>query len=150
LNQEGLFRLFLEARSAHDPRAQENLARGDGRESNRKLWLAAQTGDGQALVARLREQNGDGRGIVETVGANLPEGRAELAHWVRYEYPPPCTTCGLYPLLNHLGSRYDAAVAASDEATVKDLVALRTRLDPILARRDIALVLHFLSELSPP
>ncbi len=149
-NQDALFRLFLEARSSHDPRAQENLARGDGRESNRKLWLAAQTGDGKALVARLREQNGDGRGIVETVGAHLPEGRAELAHWVRYEYPPPCTTCGLYPLLNHLGSRYDAAVAASDEATVTDLVALRTRLDPVLARRDIAVVLHFLSELSPP
>jgi len=149
-DNDALFRLFLDARSSHDPRAQENLARGDGRESNRKLWLAAQTGDGKALVARLREQNGDGRGIVETVGAHLPEGRAELAHWVRYEYPPPCTTCGLYPLLNHLGSRYDAAMAASDEATVNELVALRTRLDPILARRDIAVVLHFLSELSPP
>ena len=147
---DSLFRTFLNARSTHDPQAQETLARGDGRESNRKLWLAAQTGDGQALAARLREQNGDGRGIVEIVGAHLPEGRADLAHWVRFEYPAPCTTCGLYPLMNYLGSRYDAARATSDEATTQDLIGLRTRLDPILARRDIALVLHFLSELSPP
>lgn len=145
-----LFRTFLDARASHDPRAQENLARGDGRESNRKLWLAAETGDGQALAARLREQKGDGRGIVDIVGAHLPEGRPALAHWVRFEYPAPCTTCGLYPLLNHLASRHDAAAAVSDEATVNELAALRTRLDPVLARRDIALVLHFLSELSPP
>ena len=51
VNQDALFRLFVDARSSHDPRAQESLARGDGRESNRKLWLAAQTGDGKALVA---------------------------------------------------------------------------------------------------
>jgi len=145
-----LFRLFAEARGSHSPRALDLLASGDGRESNRKLWLAAQSGDGKNLASRLREQGGDGRGVVEVAGHALPEGKADLAHWVRYEYPPPCSTCGLFPLMNHLGSRYDAARAAADSRTADELVAVRKRLDPALARRDIAIVLQILGELSPP
>ena len=149
-SDEDLFRTFLEVRASHSPRALDVLAGGDGRESNRKLWLAAQSGEGKNLAARLREQRADGRGVLEIAGHQIPEGKAELSHWVRFEYPAPCSTCGLFPLMNYLASRLDAARAVGDTKTVDELVASRKRLDPVLARREGAIVVQLLSELSPP
>jgi hypothetical protein len=135
---------------AYDPMEQLALAAGDGRELDTKLWTAAYTGDGAVLVDALRASQDDGRGVVDVVAWHIPSGRAALASWVRYEYPAPCSTCGLYPLMNSLGSRLDAAHATGDEATVRELDAVRVRLDPYLARRQDALLVHFLSLLSPP
>lgn len=147
---ESLLLAFLNATGSYDPRALEVLGRGDGREVNRKLWLLAQAGDGEPLAQKLRELDADGRGVVEIAGAHLPEGRAALARWSRYAYPAPCATCGLYPLVNALASHRDAALAVGDLATVSELDALRTRLAPVFAKREGALLLHFLSEISPP
>jgi hypothetical protein len=147
---DALFGTFARAVGAFDPSSQRQLAADDGRELNTKLWNAAYTGDGAVLVDALRASEGDGRGIVDVVGWNMPRGREALATWVRYEYPAPCSTCGLYPLMNSLGSRLDAAHATGDEATVRELDAVRVRLDPYLARRQDALLVHFLSLLSPP
>jgi hypothetical protein len=135
---------------AYDPMEQLALAAGDGRELDTKLWTAAYTGDGAVLVDALRASQDDGRGVVDVVAWHIPSGRAALASWVRYEYPAPCSTCGLYPLMNSLGSRLDAAHATGDDATVRELDAVRVRLDPYLARRQDALLVHFLSLLSPP
>ncbi len=145
-----LLGLFMDAREAHDPRAIEKLARGDGREVNTRLWQLAGAGDGAGLAARLESQGLDGRGVVEVVGAHLPRGREELRRWVRNAYPAPCATCGLYPLLNHVASRLDAAIALGDDETVKEMRATALRLQAVMARRDIAIPLHLLSELSPP
>jgi hypothetical protein len=147
---ESLLLAFLNATGSYDPRALDVLARGDGREINRKLWLLAQAGDGEPLARKLRELDADGRGVVEIAGAHLPEGRGALALWSRYGYPAPCATCGLYPLVNALASHRDAAVAVGDQATVAELDALRERLAPVFAKREGALLLHFLSEISPP
>lgn len=147
---DALFGTFARVVGAFDPAAQRQLAADDGRELNTKLWNAAYTGDGAVLVDALRASEGDGRGIVDVVGWHMPRGREALATWVRYEYPAPCSTCGLYPLMNSLGSRLDAAKAVGDEVTVRELEAVRARLDPYLARRDDALLVHFLSLLSPP
>ena len=147
---ESLLLAFLNATGSYDPRALDVLGRGDGREINRKLWLLAQAGDGEPLARKLRELDADGRGVVEIAGAHLPEGRGALALWSRYAYPAPCATCGLYPLVNALASHRDAALAVGDQATVAELDALRERLAPVFAKREGALLLHFLSEISPP
>lgn len=147
---EALLLAFLNATGSYDPRALDVLGRGDGREINRKLWLLAQAGDGEPLARKLRELDADGRGVVEIAGAHLPEGRGALALWSRYAYPAPCATCGLYPLVNALASHRDAALAVGDQATVAELDALRERLAPVFAKREGALLLHFLSEISPP
>ncbi|MBK8218627.1 MAG: hypothetical protein IPK71_33265 [Myxococcales bacterium] len=144
------FSTLAHVMGAYDPSEQRELAERDDRELNAKLWNAAYTGDGTVLVDALRAGEGDGRGVVDVVAWHIPSGRAALASWVRYEYPAPCSTCGLYPLMNSLGSRLDAAHATGDEATVRELDAVRVRLDPYLARRQDALLVHFLSLLSPP
>jgi hypothetical protein len=147
---DALFTTFTRVVGGFEPSVQRELAADDGRELNTKLWNAAHTGDGAILVDALRASEGDGRGVVDVVGWHIPGGRAALASWVRYEYPAPCSTCGLYPLMNSLGSRLDAAYATGDETTARELEAVRARLDPYLARRDDALLVHFLSLLSPP
>jgi hypothetical protein len=108
------------------------------------------TGNGAGLAAQLRARGLDGRGVVEHVALHIPQGRDELKSWVRWSYPPPCTTCGLYPLHNYVASRRAAARAVGDDELAKDLGDVMSRLRPLLERRHIAVPLALLSELSPP
>ncbi len=145
-----LMELITAARERHDPLAIDRLARGDVRESNRRLWHLASAGDGASLATRMKAQGLDGRGIIDVVGAHIPEGREQLQNWVRWSYPPPCTTCGLFPLLNYAASRRDAAVAVGDAQTAGTMREFGGRIHVLLGRRDIAVPLQLLSELYPP
>jgi hypothetical protein len=130
-----------------DPAALARLADRDGREANHKPWLLALSNDDDALIARLEDRGLDGRGIVDFLGAS---DRPELRRWVRYDYTTACVTCGLYPLANQIVSRRDAAIAAHADDVAIEMGAAARRLRDILYRRDVAIVLSVISELSPP
>ncbi len=141
---------ILRLHEAHDGTTIEELGASDTRESNRKLWELAALGDGAGLAARMRAHGLDGRGVVDRVAFHLPGGKDELKNWVRWSYPPPCSTCGLYPLANTVASRHDAAVAIGDEELARDTREIALRLRALFLRRDTAVVLAELSTLSPP
>lgn len=141
---------ILRLHEAHDGTTIEELGASDTRESNRKLWELAALGDGAGLAARMRAHGLDGRGVVDRVAFHIPGGKDELKNWVRWSYPPPCSTCGLYPLANVVASRHDAAVAIGDEEVARDTREIAVRLRALFLRRDTAVVLAELSALSPP
>jgi len=143
------FVTVADARARGDAAAIDRLAQRDGRDVNRKLWDLVVAHDGEGLVARLEARGLDGRGVVENAGR--ADGMQEpLRRWVRWSYPPPCTTCGLYPLANHVASRRDAAAAAGADDVVATTRATALRLRAVFLRRDVALPLAAISELSPP
>ena len=80
----------------------------------------------------------------------LQELSGDLARWARYSYPTACTTCGVYPLANQISSRRDAATVAGAEDVIHETTASARRLRTLLLRRDIAIPLAVVSELSPP
>jgi hypothetical protein len=132
-----------------DGAALGRLAQRDSRDANRKLWDLVLAQDGPGLVGRLEDKGEDGRGVVDFLGGQ-PAIREDLARWVRFGYPAACTTCGLYPLANQVVSRRDAAVAAHAADVEAETGAVARRIRALLARRDIAMVLAVVSELSPP
>ncbi len=137
------------ATTQKDPTALEALARRDSRELNRKLWDLALGDDGAGLATRLEERGLDGRGVVDFLAAR-PALAPELGRWVRYGYPMACTTCGIYPLANQIASRRDAARAVGAKDVTGETTAAARRLRALLLRRDIAIPLAVISELSPP
>jgi hypothetical protein len=140
---------FVDARANGERRGIEILANGDTRDVNRKLWDLLLAGDGSGLASRLRARGLDGRGVIEASGA-LARKSDELGKWLRGSYPTPCATCGVYPLVNHTASRRDAAVALGDAQLTTETRDIALRLRALLLRRDIAVPLAVLSEMSPP
>ena len=134
---------------AGDLGAVSRLAQRDQREANVRLWELLRNGDGAGLADRLRSKGLDGRGVIENARA-ATSGTDELALWLRFSYPPPCATCGVYPLANRTASRLDAALALQQSDVVEEERAVGRRLHDLLMRRDIAVPLAILSELSPP
>jgi hypothetical protein len=141
---------YLAGRKRHDATQIEELAVHDRRDANRALWKLAAAGDGAALSAQLRTQGLDGRGVVDLVGTNMPRGKDDLKNWVRWSYPPPCTTCGLEPLLAYAAARRDAAAALGDDEAAREMKAMAKRLVAVMSRRDIAVPLQLLTMLSAP
>jgi hypothetical protein len=140
---------FLDARVNAERRGIETLANGDSRDVNRKLWDLLLAGDAGGLASRLRSRGLDGRGVIEASGG-LAQKSDELGQWLRWSYPAACTTCGVYPLMNHTASRRDAAIALGDAETTNESRDIALRLRALLLRRDIAIPLAVLSEMSPP
>lgn len=140
------------ARSAwtsKDPADLERLARRDTRDINQRLWALALEGDGPGLTRKLDERGLDGRGVVDYLRTR-PQLSSDLSRWVRHGYPTTCVTCGLYPLANHIASRRDAAGAAGATDVVTETTLAAKRIRTLLLRRDIAIPLAVISELSPP
>ncbi|MDB4998094.1 MAG: hypothetical protein JWM74_5526 [Myxococcaceae bacterium] len=140
---------FIDARMNGERRGIEILANGDTRDVNRKLWDLLLAEDADGLAARLRARGLDGRGVIEAAGGLAPKSN-ELGKWLRWSYPPACTTCGAYPLMNHTASRRDAAIALGDTEVTNESRDIALRLRALLLRRDIAIPLAVLSEMSPP
>ncbi len=140
---------FLDARVNGERRGIEMLANGDTRDVNRKLWDLLLAEDAGGLASRLRARGLDGRGVIEAAGA-IASKSDELGKWLRWSYPPACTTCGAYPLMNHTASRRDAAIALGDAEVTAETRDIALRLRGLLLRRDIAIPLAVLSEMSPP
>jgi hypothetical protein len=137
------------ARASGDAAALTVLSSRDAREANRKLWQLALDQDSAGLVQRLEERGIDGRGVVDFLGKR--SGLAlDLSRWVRWNYPTACTTCGLYPLANQVVSRRDAAAAAGAADVVGETTEISRRLRAIFLRRDVAMLLAVLSDVSPP
>jgi len=149
LSDHAAFDAIAAARAHGDGPAIDQLAQRDGRDVNRKLWDLVQAHDGTGLVARLEARGLDGRGVVENIGRAAGMEDA-LRGWVRWSYPAPCTTCGLYPLANHVASRRDAAVAAGAADVAEAMHGVAVRLRALMLRRDVALPLAAISDLSPP
>ena len=144
----GQLDLFAAGR-AGDPASISKLARRDAREANARLWDLLRAGDGNALAERLRSKTLDGRGVIENA-RGITSGKDELVKWLRWSYPAACATCGIYPLANRTASRLDAAVALQQPEVESEERGVAERLHALLHRRDIAIPLAVLSELSPP
>ena len=150
-NRYGAYELshVIGAKTSTAPLDLEWLAKRDNRDVNRKLWDFALDQDGPGLVGRLEDRGLDGRGVIDFLGQRK-ELAPSLARWVRYGYPAACTTCGVYPLANQILSRRDAALVAGASDVVDETTAAAGRLRTLLLRRDIAIPLAAISDLSPP
>jgi hypothetical protein len=142
-------RMAVDATASQDWSAFLWLSHRDTRDINQRLWALALDNDGAGLTRKLEDRGLDGRGVVDFLGAR-PAMSGELSRWVRHGYPTACTTCGLYPLANQIASRRDAAIAAGAADVVAETSAAAKRLRTLLLRRDVAIPLAAISELSPP
>ena len=142
-------RTAMQAVASKDTTSLNWLAQRDKRDINQRLWELALTDDAPGLTHKLEERVLDGRGVVDYVGGR-PALSAELSRWVRHGYPTACTSCGIYPLANLITSRRDAALSAGATDVVAETTAATKRIRALLLRRDIAIPLAVISELSPP
>jgi tetratricopeptide (TPR) repeat protein len=142
-------RMAVAATAAHDESALTWLSQRDTRDINQRLWTLALGDDYAGLTRKLEERGLDGRGVVDYVGGR-PALSAELSRWIRHGYPAACTSCGLYPLANVIASRRDAAASAGATDVVAETTAATKRIRELLLRRDVAIPLAVISELSPP
>lgn len=91
---------------------------------------AAAAGSGTALAARLRALDASGVGVADIVGRTIPNGRAALVSFSRFDARLDCdrpradksiqTRCSLFSLVGALGKRHRVARAVGDEDTMRE------------------------------